>query len=247
MTSDVDIANRAILAVGARGQIAQIREQSNEARYVRAFYQSTLDALLRSAHWNFARKFAYLSQLKSVAAIATAAWDPATQPPPPWLYEYAYPSDCLKLRYITPRAGDGTVLPVFPRQPQRFLEAIDQHIVGGAAKVLLSNQAQAIGCYTVRVDNPDLWDAQFVVAFENALGARLCIPLSGDKKMADEARKAAAEIVLQARVSDGNEGLTFAPDTERPPDWITVRGYNATWQPGSQLLGWFDTPSFLAI
>lgn len=269
MIIDTDVANRAILQVGARGQVASLQtEKTNEARYVRAFYETTLRALLRSAHWNFARKFAYMTQLKSApgalgnTAAATVNWQPATQPPPPWLFEYAYPADCLKFRYISPQVQNNTLagtpifavpssvpVPVMGLQAQRFIEARDDNIPGspGAAKVILSNQAQALGCYTTMVDNPDLWDPQFMQAFECALGVRVAIPLSGDKKLAADAREEAKAIILAARVSDGNEGLTFGPSTERVPDWLAVRGYAGDWSSSGYFLGAFDNPAFLMI
>ncbi len=266
MAVNTEIANRAILAVGARGQIGRPDEQSNEARYVRAFYDSTLRALLRSAHWNFARKYAFLNQLKSAPGAigntsqGTAQWDPKSQPPPPWLYEYEYPSDCLKMRYVAPQvqnlAVQGTPIfstpsnipvPLQTFRPQRFMEATDENLSSGAGTVILSNQFQAIGVYTVFVDNPTRWDPQFMQAFENALGTRLAIPLGGDKKMAADARAEAKEIVLQARVTDGNEGLTMGPLTDRVPDWLAVRGYAGDWPTGGYFLGAFDNPAFLMI
>lgn len=267
MLIDVDVANRAILAVGARGQIARSNEQSNEARYVRAFYPTTLTAMLRAAHWNFARKFAYLSQLKSTPgapgniAPGTQTWDPKTQPPPPWLFEYAYPADCVKMRFVSPQvisnAFVGTPIsavpsnigiPFYQLQPQKWLEALDENLPTGKAKVVLANQYQAMSSYTVLVEEPGLWDPQFMQAFESALGSRLCIPLSGDKTMANMARNEAKEIVLSARITDGNEGLTFAPQTQRVPDWLAVRGYAADW--GTSPDGYissFGSASFLGI
>jgi hypothetical protein len=263
---DVGVANRAILAVGARGQIASASEQSAEARYVRAFYEVTLRSLLRSAHWNFARKTAFLNQLKSApgalgnTAPGTAVWDPATQPPPPWLFEYAYPDDCLKMRFVSPQVSNlgvqGTPIfstpsnipvPVGTFRPQRFQEATDENFADGQRTVVLCNQAQAIGVYTVMVANPTLWDAQFTIAFENVLGARMVIPLSGDKKMASDAKQEAKEIVLSARVTDGNEGLTYTADTQRVPDWLSVRGYAGDWPTGGYFFGAFDNPAFLMI
>lgn len=263
---DVEVANRAINAVGARGQIASVNENSNEARYVRAYYETTLKAMLRAAHWNFARKYGYLTQLKAApgavgnTAPGTGVWVPASQPPPPWMYEYAYPADCLAMRFLSPLVATGafqgtpifavpsnTSMPAMQLQPQRFMEAVDDDIDPGPRKVVLSNQYQAIAIYTKFVDNPSLWDPQFMMAFENALGVRLVIPLSGDKKMAEAARLEAREVVLAARVSDGNEGLTFGPSVQQVPDWLAVRGYSADMTTPGYLQGGFYNPSFLLL
>lgn len=266
MTTDVDLANEAILAVGGRGEIARMNEQSNAARYARTFYQTTLDDIQRAAHWNFARKTDYLSQLKAApgapgnTAAGTQNWDPATQPPPPWLYEYQYPADCLKMRFISPQvapnAFTGTPIssvpsfvpvPYYTLQPQRFLEALDDKLKDGPQKVILTNQFQAIGVWTTRVTNPDLWDARFKLAFVSALGVRMCIPLSGDKGLAAAAKATAKEMILDARVTDGNEGLTFGPDTQRVPDWIAARGYEGDWAVGGSMFGGYTNPGYLLI
>ena len=85
MTTDTDICNRAMGMVGARSTIASLaQENSPEARICRLYYATTLGAMLRSAHWNFARKVAYLSLLKSApgtpentATPAATTWSPA--------------------------------------------------------------------------------------------------------------------------------------------------------------------------
>lgn len=246
---DIDVANAAILSAGARGQIARANEQSNEARYVRAFYMDTLRGLTRAAHWNFTRKFDYLTLLKSApgtptnTSAGTSSWQPQTQPPPPWLYSYVYPADCAKLRYVSPQvqnsAGVGGLpifsvpsfvpVPIQRLRPQRFLEAIDDANANGDMKVILTNQYQAIACYSRLVTNSALWDAQFKLAFEAALAVRLAIPLSGDKKMMQTNAQLAESIVTKARVSDGNEGLELVMDTDVVPDWIAVRGFSGDW------------------
>jgi hypothetical protein len=261
MTTDTDIVNRALQQCGARSTIANLQEKSEEARNARMIYTSTRQQMLRAAHWNFARKTAYLSVLKSAPGTpenpseGTTIWVPATQPAPPWMYEYAYPSDCLDVRFITPQiATSGGALanvgvpaayyeqPYIQPQAQRFLAAMDT-IEGQQVKVVLCNQQQAVGVYTCDIENPQIWDSLFSEAMVQALCVQLVIPLSGDKSLKGQASQAAMQAINTARVRDGNEGLTI---NDHVPDWIRVRGYSGDWSTGTYV-GAYTTPSFLLI
>lgn len=265
MTVDTDICNRALAAIGSRSTIASLNENSAEARVCRQFYTSTRDAVLRSAHWNCARKVAYLSLVKSLpgtpenTSSGAPAWNPAW-PPPPWLYEYAYPSDCLQMRYISPQlftTGNavvptfsvpslGAVPPFLQVAPQRFLVGLDTDTNGNQTRVVLTNQDQAIGIYTAQVTIPDLWDSTLIEAMVASLAVRICVPISGDKKMKEDARQEAAVAIQQARLSDGNEGWQTQ---DHIPDWIRTRGVGLDWMgPATDgLVGAWSTPSFLML
>jgi hypothetical protein len=261
MTTDTDIVNRALQQCGARSTVANLNEQSPEAKNARMIYTSTRQQMLRAAHWNFARKTAYLTVLKAAPgtpenpSTATSIWEPTTQPAPPWLYEYAYPSDCLDVRYVMPQittTGGPLANVGFPAYyyqqpyvnvpPQRFQTAMDT-INGQQVKVILCNQQTAVGVYTCDIENPQIWDSLFAEAMVNALAAQLVMPLSGDKSLRVQAAQAAMQSVNTARVRDGNENLTVNDHT---PDWLTVRGYQADWATGSYVGAW-STPSFLLV
>jgi hypothetical protein len=90
-------------------------------------------------------------------------------------------------------------------------------------KILLTNQEFAILAYvrqTVAAE-PSIWDSQFTAAVIQRLGSRLVYALTGDKGLANERIKHANEIIIAARNTDGNEGLTINDVT---PDWIRTRG-----------------------
>jgi hypothetical protein len=88
-------------------------------------------------------------------------------------------------------------------------------------RVILCNQEFAICTYVQDVTDPDVMDQQFIDAWAKALGAELCIPLTGDKKLANAAIQEVNNIIMLTRVGDGNEGLTINDVT---PDWIRFRG-----------------------
>lgn len=89
-------------------------------------------------------------------------------------------------------------------------------------RVILTNQEFAILVYVQQVTDPNVWDPMFQDAFTEALGADLCMALSGDKTLANMCIQRANTKIKEARVADGNEGLTINDVT---PDWIRVRGY----------------------
>jgi len=237
----VDIVNRALQAIGAQATIQSIFPPdalSTEAQAANILYTSRMQALERSAHWNFARFQAPLTLLNS-AVKSDGTANPAP-PPVPWLYEYAVPSDCLKIRflqpYFNPMAGvplvpfttGMTATPLWYNSPAvPFVVGNDKISPDGVApatptKVILTNHPQAIAVYTADyTQTPDLWDSSFAIAAETYLSMWLVNALARNKDLwADQARLV-MEIVGQARVSDGNEGLTTV---DHLPDWMRIRG-----------------------
>lgn len=221
----VAICNLALSAVGTRSSISSLSENSAEARQCALHYGQALDRMLRAANWNFARKQVSLALLKDANFPG-----PSGLPPLPWVYSYAYPSDCIRLRYLMPtfQAGSNSSLivtaPEWSGPPIRFVVAMDEDQQGNDTQVVLTNQPQALAVYTKRVTNPAFFDATFLEGFYNYLGARLAIALTGDKEMAKTLLQIATAHVQEAKAEDGNEGLVIL---DSMPDWIRVRGYES--------------------
>lgn len=250
MTSFVDISNRALSALGTRSTISSLSEGSNEANKASLWIDTCRKQVLRMAPWNSTRNF-------NVMALVCAApgtpenptagptqWQKG-QPPPPWVYEYAYPSDCLRPVYIVPQfnTGFGAGIPIttaitggspqyWQGPPVKFAVGLDQLIngkpaVGGAdTKVIWTNQEFAVLAYIKDLQNPDIMDDQLQQAWISYLAAKLVIDLTGDKALANMRIKDANDMIQIARVSDGNEGLTINDIT---PDFIRTRGIDFAW------------------
>lgn len=88
-------------------------------------------------------------------------------------------------------------------------------------RVILTNQEYATLCYVKRVTDSNIWDPLFQDGFVNALGADICMALSGDKGLANLCLSRANKSIMEARQADGNEGLTI---NDVVPDWIRCRG-----------------------
>jgi hypothetical protein len=241
MTSAVDICNNALSSIGTRSTISSLDEDSPEARACAFQYPTALGTLLRAAPWNFARKFITLSLLKALPGTIENPTEPVdslwheSYPPPGWFYSYAYPSDAIMVRYVLPQimSMTSTGVPIFSSGnyspptinpgPVRFAVTTDQDDAGNQVKVVCTNASQAIACYTYACDNPDLWDASFIGAMQDAVAGAITITLTGKIQLARGMLGKANESIMAARANDGNEGLTIY---DTVPDWIRIRGYN---------------------
>ena len=92
-----DLAVQALDAIGSETTIADIEEGSREARVLLRAYWTCLRQLLSGAHWTFARKMAPLTMLADATGNTPNV---GTHVIIPWLYEYSYPIDCVKPRFV---------------------------------------------------------------------------------------------------------------------------------------------------
>jgi hypothetical protein len=237
MTSVTNIANRALQSIGTRSTISALTEQSPEARNFNLIYEDTRDEVLSMAHWNFTRKTAILSLLKQAPgtpgspSVTAMQWS-SLYPSPPWLYEYAYNSDCLQMRYIMGQWQYNTAtIPIMSNNGQApyltdmaptalWIAAGDVDSNGNQINVVLTNQYQAIGVYTQRITNPALFSPLFVQALVAACAAKLAMSLTGDKDLAKLKFAEANAWITQARATDGNEGLTVIANEA---SWMLAR------------------------
>lgn len=253
MASQVDICNRALLSIGARATVSSINpsDGSTQANACAILFTPTFEALARSAQWNCLRKQVTLSLL--AAAPGTPENPNGTtmaNPPTPWLYEYSYPADCLRMSSIVPSLpfATGANVPMTTSNncaPTNlnfggqilFQVQYNTDSSGNPIITILTDQTQAQAIYTVNQPNPVIWDSQFQAAMVASLAAYLVPALSLNLKLSQMAAGTAQKLIEAARITDGNEGVTIM---DHVPDWIRARGYNAGWTPGycAGLYGW---------
>ncbi len=243
MAGPVDITNRALQAIGTRSTIVSMSEGSNESNNANLCYNATRQELIRAAPWNFASATATLALLKSAPGTAenptiplNGTWNAATQPPPGWSYEYAYPADCERARKVVcntaaaasvsniplfPSAATSSVLPFWSTPGVRFQVTTDLDAHNNPFVCILTNVDQAILCYLRDVTVEAVWDSLFTDAMVAALAGKLCLALTGDKALAQLQFKLANDAIMRARANDGNEGITIVDHT---PDWIAAHG-----------------------
>lgn len=256
------LCNRALAAIGTRSSIQSITDGSNEANACALLYDPTRQELLRAAYWNCARGQTNLTLLKAApgtpenTAAGTSTWVPATQPQPPWIYEYALPSNCLRMRYIVPQintafSGNPTLFSVPIGIPALnpygtigtvpFRMAYDNAGIA-EQEVILTDQSQAIAVYTLDLQNAVIFDSQFESALVSSLGCYLANQLTGSIQVRDKLAFDAKMRVDMARVSDGNEGIETQ---NREASWMIARGLYYNYWDVTTALG-FVNPAFYA-
>ena len=228
MADLIQIANLSLSRIGTRSSIADLAEDSPEARGFNTVYTQCRDETLEAVDWGFARARRYLADLG--------------QPPVDWQYRYAYPSDCLKIRGLyqplTQGGSSDDSLPAVPVTtlatmiappalaagstipPVPYEAAIDLDSQGNDLKVIYCDQPQALAYFTKRVANTALFPAGFVSALSWACGAQLAIPLTGSTGLMQACLTQWRLMLNEAATADANEGIHLQAVL---PDWITDR------------------------
>lgn len=168
VSSPADLANVALTRMGYKLRVGSLYDGSLAAKKILDVYAQTRDAMLRSFDWGFAERNVALALLKQAPAggyVLPGSWNPATNPPPPWLFEYAYPGDALKVRSVKPVP---IFVPNFDPQPHVFDIANDNNY-SPAQRVILCNVPASVMVYTAQVTDPATWD----VGFTNDFAAEL--------------------------------------------------------------------------
>jgi hypothetical protein len=178
----VDLCNQALVEIGYPRVIGDFWEGSPAAQVAIQVYGQTRDDLLREADWQWARGDATLTILKQALIPPLTPWD-ETQPVPPWQFEYAYPSDCLYLRYLRPEPDAFFGWDQF--EPVPILFTLGNDLISGVqTKVILTNLGTpgptptAIAVYTRQVLDPNLWEANFRATLIERLATKFTVGLS---------------------------------------------------------------------
>lgn len=216
MASIVEICNLALSNIRA-GSINSLTEASLAAQQCDLKYSYMRDHVLRDAPWQFARK---------VDALALTTIDSFN-----WSYTYAYPSDCLKINRLLLNiegvaAGTNDTVSRYYRSgdPRIDLQTAVEYEIQNASgeKVIVANDAQLRADYVSRVEDPNLYDDQFILALSHLLAAELAIPLAG-ADLGSALRKENFQLyqnyINAALTSDFNEQHKDTADS----DFITVR------------------------
>lgn len=175
--SPADVVNVALVRIGFKQRIGNLYDGSEASVQALDVYAQTRDEVLRQFDWGFAERNVGLTLLKQAPPggyTPPTYWSPI-YPPLPWMFEYAYPADCLKVRAVKPTP---IFIPEFDPQPYVFSVDNDSSLAP-PAKVILCNVPLAILAYTGQVTDPTNWEPDFVETLSAALGRRLAAVLVG--------------------------------------------------------------------
>lgn len=203
LQSATDVVNAALVDIGHAVRIGNLFDGSIAAKQALSIYGQTRDEQLSLLSPGFAQRALALTVLKAAPAggyVPPTAWNPATNPQLPWLYEYAYPADCVKVRAIR---SVPLIIPEFDPQPVLFKDANDNQFAP-PQRVLLCNVAAAVAIYTGRVTDPTTWAVAFTEALIAALGRRLGPALANMPQEADREQAQAEQVAdVVASVTQG--------------------------------------------
>lgn len=115
------VAQQALDAAAIDFLLGNIEEGTRQAQVCLRAYGTCLKQMLRGAHWDFARRSEPLLLLADGSGQTVGVG--STVPGGRFIYEYGYPTDCAKLRYIpwwpfvNPSTPTGNITPPSPSAP----------------------------------------------------------------------------------------------------------------------------------
>jgi len=201
ITSEVQVYNLAVSAVGGTGNIASTQEESREAEVCRLWFGPVRDRVLRAAHWPCAKTFSRLAELAQ--NDGEDAWT-ELDPEPGYTYAFHCPSDMLIPRYIT------------------TFERFSLSTYSPTRQAISCQNGTPILCYTKRQTNVAQWDISLGTAITAALAARICSQLTGKNVKARSLLEEANSYISTAREEAGNASSEMQGTI---PSWILARGY----------------------
>lgn len=139
-------------------------------------YGPVRDLLLREINPEFGRITIAGSLVAGVSAIV------------PWTYEYLYPADGLRVRQVRPPAsGEGALADPNERLPVTGAVAFDNRTGPGPnAKVVLTNQQNALIVYTSNLPPESSWDPDFAEAMARRMSNYFAMAIAGRPDFARE-------------------------------------------------------------
>jgi len=200
VTSPADVINVALRRIGYKLRVGNLYEGSFAAKQALDIYAQTRDEILRQDDWGFAERNINMTLLKQAPVngyIPPVTWTPV-YPALPWLFEYVYPDDCLKVRAVK---SVPLFIPNFDPQPNVFSVEND-NALAPPAKVVLCNVPNPVMVYTGQITDPSTWEADFVEALCAALGRRLAPVLVG----LDVAKMEASDEGASTAMAEAEEG-----------------------------------------
>lgn len=201
-TSEATVYNWALAALGSKARIQLPTESSPEAEVCKLWFESVRDQVLQTAPWDSAKAYKRLA-LSVERETEEGEWM-QTDPAPGWRFAYSVPNDMLSPRFLSTYA-----------QFELGVNASNQ-------KVIYTNEAQAVLCYTKRQTNIDMWEPALQHAIGFALAAHIAMKLTGSQDKVRLVTAQAIDKIMTARQAAANAPQFIQDST---PEWIAGRGY----------------------
>jgi len=196
--SSVQICNFGLSHVGAKGSIESLDEASREAQVCKLWFDWSRNQVLEDFNWPFARKRQTLALLSG------------EDPPAEWSYRYAYPSDCVKARFIVNPVGKAADAIPFTVET----------ISSGSLKSILTDLETAVMIYTFDQSDPTLFSSKFIDALSYRVASNIAFQITGDPELSAQVFKIYQTVLRSATGSSAQEGIDQLP---RDAEWIRSR------------------------
>jgi hypothetical protein len=191
MSSDIDICNLALAHLGDNASVASIDppEGSAQAEHCARFYPIARDSLIEMHSWNFCTR-------RIALTLLTATNDQ-------WLYVYAVPNMMANaIAVIPPTADDDYNIPapssydnnyygadIIPNSGTYSQQAYAIETLSTGAKVICTNQEDAVLRYTQYITDTTKFPSAFVLSLSWLLASMLAGPvIKGDVGAAEGKR-----------------------------------------------------------
>lgn len=214
-SSVVEICNLALSNIRARS-INSLDESSMPAQMCKLKYPILRNRCLREIPWQFNRT------IRALAPVTTEVFN--------WSYAYSYPVDCLKIHRLV---GSYEELPNGSNDV--VSRALDSRLLRGSrqqipyevfnfdnAKVIGSNQAELRIDFAAKLEEPDLYSDDFVMALSYLLAAELAIPIVGaelGRGLRSDSLQLYKSYLSSAIADDMNDQYMLPQES----DFVTVR------------------------
>lgn len=193
-----DLLNAALRRCSYPTPIGSIYEGSRAARVALDLYGQTRDSLFGEFDWDFLQQEVDLgAPIKTAppAGYGITPWNQTLNPPPPWIYEFTYPTNAIKVRSVRP-------LPLFiPEAMPRvniFQAVYDAQL---ASRVIVTNLSRPLAIITARVTNPAEWqDQNFIDSLIERLAVLFGRELGKDPNDTQLAERMAIQAKTEAEV-----------------------------------------------
>lgn len=200
MTADVDVVNLALRALGS-ARIISLTDGSKNANAANDVYALIRDQVLRTSNWNFATTRVKLTEVGTAPAFG-------------FDHQFAFPSDWLRTVSVTDNdAGFGA--------------AIVQEETFGGQRVFLTDSDALYLKYVYRLTDPNLFPADFIIAFAIELAKRLSTSIAASNTIKADLTDEVKGLWLGSKSTD-SQGQT--PQRRPPGSWVSARfGWRQGW------------------
>lgn len=197
--TDVDICNDALAHLGRR-TIETLVEATAEAQHCNRVYGKSRRAVLADSAWSFAHKQVALAEVTGETVEG-------------WSYVYAWPSDCIVPRtiYNASNASTGTS---YDYDTDRYVQTgrIEFKVVvnsDGNARLIVTNQEDAILEYTANITATAIFSDQFIEALAYKIAAELAIPLTRSEDLHKNMIALYSRVLPQAQAVDARAAFVL--------------------------------------